>query len=267
MNNSQKLIKIGAIILAIFIIVNIVSLIFSGLSWLFGFNLNNNQNNYDFSEEYRNVKEIEIDGVVSSIEIVSGSKFIVEANNLDNKLITQLRNGILKIEEKGNIFSNSTKNGKIYITVPKDVTLDELSIDTGAGKFIIQDITAKEFDLDHGAGTLELEDVHFYSADIDGGAGKIEIKNAILNDLELDAGAGKVEVVANITGNSQINCGVGEVDITLLGNEDNYQITTEKGIGSIKINGITQKNGTIFGNGSNKLEIEGGIGNIDISFK
>lgn len=267
MNNSQKLIKIGAIILAIFLIINIISLIFSGLSWIFGFNLNNNQTNYDFSEEYKNVREIEIDGVASSIEIVSGSKFIVEANNLENKLTSRLRNGVLRIEEKGNIFSNGTKNGKIYITVPKDVTLDELSIDTGAGKFNIQDVSAREFDLDHGAGTLEIEDVHFYSADIDGGAGKIEIKNSILNNLELDAGAGKVEVIANITGKSQINCGVGAVGITLLGNEEDYQITTEKGIGSIKINGTAQKSGTIYGSGSNKLEIEGGIGSIDISFK
>lgn len=267
MNNTQKIIKIGAIVLAIFIIVNIFSLIFSGLSWLLGIDFNGSNNETNFKEVYQNVKEIEIDGIASSIEIVSGTEFKVEAKNLENDFTSHVKNGVLKIEEHNKWFSQTNSNGTISITVPKDTILDELSIDTGAGKFKIQDITVKEFDMDYGAGILEIENVNFSSSDIDGGAGKIQIKNSILNNLELDAGAGKVEVVVSITGNSQINCGIGEVDITLIGNEDDYQITTEKGIGSIKIAGTEQKNSTIYGNGNNKLEIEGGIGNIDVSFK
>lgn len=269
MNNTQKVIKIGAIALAIIIIINIFSLILSGLSWLFAINLTttNNEEVTTFKEIYQNVRAIEIDGIASSIEITSGTEFKVEATNLENRLTSNIKNGILKIEEHNKWFYNGTNNGTIYITIPSNTILDELSIDTGAGKFTIQDITAKEFEMDHGAGVLEIENVNFSKTDIDGGAGKILIKNSTLNNLELDAGAGKVELIANITGNSEINCGVGEVDITLIGTEEDYQIATEKGIGSIKVNGVDQKNSTIYGTGNNKLQIEGGIGSIEVSFK
>lgn len=271
MSNTQKIIKIGAIALAIVIIINIFYLIISGISWLFAFNTTPTTTDelITFEETYQDVKAIEIDGVAASIEITSGttSKVAVEARNLDNKLKVNIKNGVLKIEEQGKWIRQTSSNGTIYITIPKTIILDELTIDTGAGKFLIQDITVKEFDVDHGAGVLEINNVNFSKADIDGGAGMIQIKNSTLNNLELDAGAGKVEIEASITGTSEINCGVGEVDITLTGTEEDYQIMTEKGIGSIKINGEEQKNNTTYGIGDNQLQIEGGIGSIEVSFK
>lgn len=265
MNGIQKIIKVGAIILAIVIIVNICSMVFYGLSWIF--DLNDNQGKVNFEETYQDVREIEIDGISSSIEIVSGSEFKVVAKNLDNGISAKVKNGVLKIEEKGKWFYQKTSDGIIYITVPNNQVLDELSIDSGAGKFVIKDISARDFDMDHGAGVLEISNVNFYQADIDGGAGKIQIKDSTLNNLDLDAGAGKVEIEARISGNSQINCGVGEVDISLIGEEDDYEIKAEKGIGNITIASVEQKNSTTYGNGSAKIEIEGGIGNINVSFQ
>lgn len=268
MSNIQKIIKISAIALAIIIIINIFSLIISGLSWLFDFNIfNNNKDITNLKEVYEEVSEIEIDGVSSSIEIISGKELKVEAKNLENDLTSKVKNGVLEIEEHGKWFKNNKNNGVIYITIPKNITLNKLSIDTGSGKFSIKDIEVSYFDMDHGAGVLEMENVNFSKTNIDGGAGLIKIKNSTLNNLELDSGAGKVEIEARITGNSEINCGVGEVAINLIGTSSDYQITTSKGIGSIKINNEEQKNESVYGAGSNKLEIEGGIGNIKVNFK
>lgn len=267
MNNTQKLIKVGAIALAIIIIINIFSLIVSGLSWLFDINIFNNKDVTNFKEVYEEVSKIEIDGVASSIEVTLGNELKVEAKNLENDLTSRVKNGVLEIEEHGKLFNNNKSNGVIYITIPKNITLDKLSLDTGAGKIIIKDINVDYFDIDHGAGVLEISNSIFSKTDIDGGAGLIKIKNSTLNNLELDAGAGKVDIEASITGSSEISCGVGEVDITLIGTSDDYQITTKKGIGSIKINNEEQKNESIYGAGGNKLEIEGGIGNIEVSFK
>ena len=121
--------------------------------------------------------------------------------------------------------------------------------------------------MDHGAGILTITNSNFNNADIDGGAGKITINSSTLNNLDMDAGVGEVEIEANITGDSEINCGVGEVNITLLGNKDDYSIRTEKGIGSIKINNENQESNSVYGNGSNKIELEGGVGSISVSFK
>lgn len=266
MNNIQKLIKVGAIALAIIIIISIFSLVVSGVSWLFDINIFNNKDITNFKEVYEEVSEIEIDAVASTIEITSGRELKVEAKNLENNLISRVRNGMLEIEEKGNWFNTNKSNGIIYITIPKDITLNKLSLDTGAGKIIVKDINVSYFDIDHGAGILEISNSKFSKTDIDGGAGLIKIKKSTLNNLELDAGAGKVKIEASITGSSEISCGVGEMDINLIGTSDDYQITTFKGIGTIKIDNLEQKNESVYGTGRNKLEIEGGIGNIDISF-
>ena len=266
MNGIQKVIKILAICLGIIIIVNIFSACLYGLSFLTGIDYKEDKNLNNFEEIYKNVEKIEINAIASNITIKSGNEFKVEAHNVEDNFSAQVNNKTLKIIEKQNIFNNNYK-GHIIVTVPNGTTLKKLSIDTGAGKFIINDISSNSFEMDHGAGILTITNSNFNNTDIDGGAGKITINSSTLNNLDMDAGVGEVEIEANITGDSEINCGVGEVNITLLGNKDDYSIRTEKGIGSIKINNENQESNSVYGNGSNKIELEGGVGSISVSFK
>lgn len=266
MTNIQKVIKIIAIALAIILIVNIFSLLVSLFSSFTNIDFNN-EKEITFNEQYDNVERIEIDGVSASITVEEGTNFGVKTINLDKGFTSKLRNKTLKIKENKTWFFSNNDNSQIIITVPSNTTLKELSINTGAGQFIIDSINAKEFELDHGAGLLKIANSTFYKADIDGGAGEIRIQNTTISNLELDSGVGEVDVEADITNNSEISCGVGEVNITLLGNEEDYSIRTEKGIGSIKINNIEQPNNTVYGRGTRKIEVEGGVGSINIDFK
>ena len=67
-------------------------------------------------------------------------------------------------------------------------------------------------------------------------------------------------------GNSKIECGVGAVELNLLGNQENYQLNVEKGIGSIYVADKIYNNDDTIGNGNNHLKIEGGIGSIKVGF-
>ena len=67
-----------------------------------------------------------------------------------------------------------------------------------------------------------------------------------------------------MTGNTQIDCGVGDVELELTGDAEKYAIHTEKGIGDIKINDSSVANDSTIGKGENKINIEGGVGNVDI---
>ena len=80
-------------------------------------------------------------------------------------------------------------------------------------------------------------------------------------------GIGKVEINADIKGNSTISCGIGELILDLLGNKDDYQVIVDKGVGSVKVDGIKKKDDSIYGNGLNKINIDGGIGTIHVDFK
>lgn len=271
MNGAQKLIKIFAVGLAVVIIFNICSWIITGVSFLLAVDIFNDNNKTEktmtFDEVYENVKEVEIDLVSAYVVIESGSEFRVSANEIDSKVNIKYKNGALEIEEKDNIFNINKSEGTIFITIPELEELDKLSIDSGAGKFVIKNIQVKEFDIDHGAGIMEISNSSFKSIDIDGGAGSIKINSSLLNNLDLDAGVGSIDIEADITGNSKISCGVGDVKVKLLGTSNDYSIKTEKGVGSIKIAGQDAKNDVIYGNGSNKIELEGGIGSIKVEFK
>lgn len=262
MNGVQKAIKIGAICFGIVIIVNIFYACFYGLSFIADISLTSKENTIDFEEVYYNINEIDIDAVVSNITIQSGSQFKVLASGVGEAFSSTVKNGILRIEEKGKFLYWDNWQGNIVVTVPEGVVLDKLSIDTGAGKFLIKGVYADTFDMDHGAGILEIMDCNFMETDIDGGAGEISITSSVLNHLDMDAGVGKVQIEASITGNSEIDCGVGEIDITLLGSVYDYTIQAEKGIGSVQINGETLNSDGIYGSGSNHLKLEGGVGSI-----
>lgn len=263
MNTTKKIIKYAAIILALLIILSIIDFAFSFISYFAKMEELETKN---FYKEYNLVKEMYIDSGTSKIIIKKGEIFSVKAENVFTSFESKLSGNVLKIKEKTTELWNQEYKGIITITVNENM-LDNLEIDHGAGKLSVDGINAYEFELEHGAGKVELNNVEFQKTSIDGGAGEIIIASSKLKDLDLDIGAGKTTIEAYIEGKSEINCGVGSLDITLLGNKEDYQIKISKGVGSIKVNNENQKNNQVFGNGRNTIELNGGVGSIDVNFK
>lgn len=268
MTGFQKAIKIFAIGLAVFIIVQIISALLFGLGILFQFDswTNGKRETINFLEKYQDVDRIDIDLSRSNLILQSGDTFQVEAVGNSKHFSSKVKNGTLKVEEKFGWFGYFGSSIEIVITVPKNHTLKELSIDSGAGRIEIRDIESSIFDIDQGAGVVTISNSIFQKADIDGGAGKMDLLDSTFNNLKLDAGVGQVVIQSTVTGISKLECGVGEMDITLLGNKDDYRILVEKGLGNVKIDGVSYSNDTIYGSGSNTIELEGGVGNINVQF-
>lgn len=263
MNNTQKIIKIFAIVLAGLIIINTFSFAIQLIS---SFIPSDNTNGKGYYEVYQNVNSIDLESSISEIVIENGNEFSVKATDIKNKFTSKVENGVLKIEEKSKKLFNTKKGGNITVTVPSNI-LEKLEIDHGAGVLTIRDISVNYFELEHGAGKVLMENVTFSNTNIDGGAGEIVIASSKLNNMDLDLGAGRLELEALVTGNSNIDCGVGKVDVKLLGNRNDYQIIVNKGIGKVTIDNNDYKDGSIVGNGYNKLNIDGGVGSISVNFK
>ena len=83
----------------------------------------------------------------------------------------------------------------------------------------------------------------------------------------MNIGVGKVSLVSKLTGNNKIDSGVGKMNLYLIGTLDDYKISIDKGIGTAKIDGENVKDDSTYGTGINSLDIDGGIGSIDIEFK
>jgi len=270
MTSGQKKIKTFSIVLAIAIIITIFA---STLSIIRSIIEINGWDDKDYiTEEIENMNiddfsKLNIDLEATSLEILEGEEFKIEKSNMNEKnlSIKKNKNGTLTIKERS-FKPWHNENSKIKLYIKKGTYLDKLDIDMGAGKLEISGIKAQDFELDEGAGRVYMEDVAFLKADISGGAGRLEIVDSTLTNLDLSTGVGSTKLDGvEIFGKSEIDCGVGSITLNLYGTIDDYTIRTEKGIGSIKIDGEDANH--ITGNGPNMLDIEGGVGSITINFQ
>lgn len=264
MNSFQRLIKYFALALAVFLIITIVSgivgvgygiLKFSGLV-----PSNSINSNFDHSK-YETYLDINVK--YASLKIVTGNSLKVE--NTNKKINTKIDGNKIIITDSSSVFTkNNDKELVVYIP---DIKFDIACINTGSGKVSIDGLKTNNLQLNLGAGSTKIKNVASDNTKINAGTGSVNINNSILNDAILELGIGSININSNITGNSKIECGIGSVNIDLPQSKNNYSFDIEKGIGQINLNGNkVEKDGKYNSdNGLNYLEIEGGIGSININ--
>ena len=266
MREVQKIIKYLAIAFALFLTFSIVSGIIYGISFIGNIfdddksSITEKLNSLEINNE---ALLLDINVSSSNIKIIEGDAFKAKTNN---KYISsrQDKNKLYITEKKHNWF-HQNKNNELIIYVPTDFVFDGVSIETGAGKVDIETLSTKRLYLDLGAGKAKINNLIVSNeAEINGGAGEIVIDYSNINNLDLDMGVGKLSLTSKLTGNSKIDSGIGKVDLSLMGSLEDYQITLDKGLGSATIDGNTMNDDTTYGTGYNKLDIEGGIGSINI---
>ena len=268
MNSVQKAIKYLAMAFAIFLSVSIIGGIITALTGVSYFLSDRDR------EDVGEMQVYPIDGEISSLSVdLSGAelkiktadKFSVESNHHD--ISVKKENGELCIQETKRLFFVDPKGISVTLYIPEDFVFDEATVETGAGRVEIDALSADVLKLSLGAGEAEIRNLTASSrADIDGGAGELKIDGGRLCNLELDMGVGQLTVKSRMEGQSSIDCGVGEIKLTLLGSREDYQIEIDKGIGEATLAGEGMRDDSVYGAGKNRIEIDGGIGEIDIDF-
>ena len=278
----QKVIKYLAIALAIFLIVNIIGAILSIIGIIGGIAFFTNtitdvkEEIVQESPEYLkqpeviadniNIEDIvkfEIEVKYSNLEIKKGD-FKVESN--DTNVKSKQKGNELIVKETGNNWLRNKEGNKVIIYIPENKEFNEIEIDTGAGNIEIESLNTKDLSFSIGAGKVEINNLKVTNeAEIDGGAGKVDILSGEICNLNLDMGIGEFNVCTKLLGNNDIEQGMGKLTIKLRDSQENYTIRTRKGMGSITIDGKEAQNNSIYGNGQNILNIEGGMGAIEIT--
>lgn len=268
MSQVQKIIKYLALAFALFLIFSIISGIMYGISF-FG-NIMDSES-HDITDKLTNLEIgentllLDINVSSSNIIIQKGDTFKTETTN---KYISskQDKNKLYITERKHNWFFNN-EHHELIVYVPDDFVFDGIQITTGAGKVDIETLTTKELYLDLGAGKVEINHLTVLkSAEIEGGAGEMIIQSGKIQNLNLDMGVGRLSLTSKLTGKNKINSGIGELNLSLVGSKDDYCVTLDKGIGSATIDGTNMIDDTSYGIGNNILDIDGGIGSINIHY-
>ena len=277
MNTFQKIIKALAIALAVFIIFSIVTIVFgivttiAKVTFLADLITIDKSEVINYTEEYdiEQINSLYIDSSIAKLEIYESDKIAVEATDVTKKFSSKVENGKLVIKEtaKTNISINGQVNPVIKLYIPKGFVFDNIDIDSGVGDTTIESLQADVVEMSTGVGNLTIDYIDVKSKiDIESGVGKLNIKNSILNNLSFEAGVGEYNITTYLTGNSEFDCGVGNGTIVLNDfNEENSKIKIDKGLGNININGQSYSDSQVYGNGANIIDINGGVGNINIT--
>jgi len=266
MRNVQNLIKYGAIAFAFFLIFGIFYSIVYGIDVVFSI-FDDNKNNHvellkiDIND---NIKVLDIDIDKVELEIKNDTDFRIEVVDNDKISYNEVNDKLIIKEVGINFFD---KECKLVIYVPDDKVFESIFINTAAGSVMIERLSTKNIDLDLGVGSVVVDYLNVKNeSDINTGVGEFIVRDGSITNLELDLGVGDVFITTSIVGKSEINSGIGSLNLGLIGKEDEYKIEVDKGIGSIKLNGSELKNDSVYGTGSNYIDIDGGVGEIEINF-
>ena len=257
----KKFTKVAVVLAIIFAIVGITCVV---SAFAMGFTWDNlkgmvTTGKFDFAVELDDFDEYDKD-IVKGQDEKSGD--VITPNESFQNLDIEFGAGALEIVyadvESVEVQNNSVQGFKCYV---EENTLHikgglKVGVNSGAGSIVVnipRNMTFDEFDLELDAGNANINGLVANSVDIGVGAGDVELKG-------LDTKAVDAEV------------GAGDLYIELVGGESDYNYETECGIGDIKI-GATSVSGM---GGSKKtnnpgasrfLDLECGIGNIQIEFQ
>lgn len=266
MTELQKGIKYAAMAFAILLAVSIIGSIVATVASLAGvFSGDGVADEVTTYSVSGNVESLEIDIRAAELTIREGETFRVESNLKHLKVKEE--DGCLKITEKSSGGINYY-GAVLTVYLPKGAVLEEAYLSTGAGQLTVERLAAEKLSLDLGAGEVVIRElVAAESCEINGGAGAVTVKNGSLHDLSMDMGVGQLTMTASLTGVSDLDMGVGETELTLLGGKESYRVKINKGVGSAEVDGKSASDGETFGNGENRVTIDGGVGSIEVEFE
>ena len=260
-NKNNRIIKTFAFILAAIVIISMLGGIYALCITVFDlFQSNQIENQFQYDSL---MSSLDIDLKTANLEIKLGDKLLVSTTN---KYVTtyQNNNNIVIQEKKHSLLSKD--NNKVIITVPDNFLLDIVEIDISSGSIKIDKLETKRLNLDLGSGTTKINNLLVTDkTKIDCGSGKFLLNNGNLSNLNLDTGLGDTILNTKIIGNSNIETDIGKLELNLIGSLNDYELTIDKGVGSIKLNNESLKDKSVVGTGNNYLLIEGGIGLTSIT--
>ena len=253
MTTAQKIIKYIATAFALFLVVTIISAILSAsygiLNSIGLIHTKDNIITEDFkviSNDVKEVSTLKIDLACTNLDIKVGDNFKVETNN--SKIVFEENNGNAQIKEKNeNWLNNNNNSSDLIVYIPE--AIPNLYLELGAGDVHIENIVV----------TQQIE--------INGGVGKTDLKSCKINNLQANLGMGEFTFYGELTRKNTISSGIGEVNLNLINNKEDYTIDVSKGIGTVVLDGENVEADRKYGNGENYLDIDGGIGDININFE
>lgn len=276
MKLAQGLIKFFALCLAAAIIVAMFAAVigaFALVGRIVGIDVYGNDGDFTTiwqgdNSDAHTITKLVIKTGATNIKLAETEEANIQVDANSKYITTRQVGNTFYVEETSHfVWSGFMDNGSTVIYLPTAMKLHDVEISAGAGTFTADRISAANLNLSLGAGKTKIEQLNITeNAQIDGGAGVIEIDNGEINNLNLELGAGQTRMKAELFGKNKVESGVGRLDLILVGGKDRYKFTVDKGIGSVVIDKKSQEDDAVFGGGDILIDLESGIGAVEVSF-
>lgn len=271
MTTLQKIIKYLAVAFGVVLILGIGSGVLGLLGILTGISAWQDRTEVSIAEVGSSygpfsdsIDRLELEIGAADIEFVLGGDLLAQTDN--PHITVEEKNGTLVIRETSHI--GNLEGSSLKIQIPEDKIFDRVKMATGAGRFRLESLTCRKLEWELGAGQAEMNALTVTGeADIDGGMGQFIIHDGSIHNLDFDMGMGETEVCLLLTGNAEITAGIGSLSLTVPAALEDYTVSAEQGLGRIEVDGMTITGKGTLGSGSNRLELEGGIGDIRVWFE
>lgn len=199
--------------------------------------------------QYQPVK-LDIELKYDELELKEGDSFSVKVyNDKGNNVTIKESADTLKIRS-----TKRAQSRKVCVFYPKDVKLDELDIEMGAGSvYLNREIQTGKLSVEVGAGEFE-------------GNASVTAKEA-----DLQIGTGSMTFTDLSAEKTSGECGLGELDLTMTGDQEDYNYDLQCGIGNMDVGSDSYsgfgKEDHISNTGADrKMDLECGMGDVSVSF-
>lgn len=287
----KKLTKISLRIAAVFIPLGIALMIIGGLMGAKrGVYINsdwkiclNESENYSFENyTYTGVDSISVN--VSNANIIveesSDNQFGIKAelSYLSDEPVVGVENGILKFEKTTkhsfnlfsfdfNMFDDSSNTVIIY--VPKNSSLDDISLYTSNGRIELNEIKAKTVVADTSNGSIVSSKLNITEeSSFTTSNGRIEIDGIFLEKTYIKTSNGKIIANGTFKGNTNLKTSNGTITFTNSIRRDDCDIKADTSNGSITIDGSKVSSDDFYENNKseNAVDLKSSNGNITVEF-
>lgn len=210
MTAFQKIIKYGALAFAAYLCLMIITGIIFTITAMFGITMGlealdddtNSSTITAWEQEYSNITQMDIDLSICRLEIKQGDTFKVAVSDVSDKFKCESNGNKLKIEDKKlnrNFLNMNNVTPNVTIYIPENMQFEKVDIETGVNDTNIEYLKADK--------------------------------------LNVDMGVGKVTLTSEIMKSADIECGIGKLELNLIGQQTDYKISAEAGLGNFEVAG------------------------------
>lgn len=215
-----------------------------------------------FEFEKKDVKSIRLDFGMANVVLISGEKISVETRGISSDFFN------CNLNSSGNLTINNQKKinfdfwvhgvkyraiPRILITLPEDLSLEELKIRIGAGKLVSKNINLSS-------------NFSFFEV----GTGNLILNYVKSKNTKIYCGLGNANITGTCVGKTELNCGMGNLKLNLSGNFNDYSYDGKLGLGGFHINDVKKSGVSQFACDEKKynhISVNVGMGEVSVSIK